>query len=940
MFGLPLTFAAPLVLAGLVALPAIWLLLRVTPPQPRRIAFPPLKIMADLIARRETPARTPWWLLLLRLAIAAFLILAAAGPVLNPAPSLDGDADAPVLVIVDNGASAAHDWRERAAILVEQGEAIMRDGRPMGVLATAEPPVEIALTAAGAALDALRAIAPRPHLPDAEAAREPIRAFLAAHPAAEILWIADGVAVAGESDLAAILAGEAGDRRVTVMRSEPSLTLALADPRNDAAGLVVTVARPEPNGRDSGIVRAADLRGLSLAEAPFAFEPDALETQARFDLPIELRNAVARIDLMGENAAAAVALLDESARRRRVGVVAGTSLDLAQPLLAPTFYIERALAPYAEIREGRGGSAEAVERLLDEQVSVLVLADIGLLPPRTQERVTAFVEGGGLLLRFAGPRLSAEEDTLTPVRLRLGGRNLGGALSWDSPRTLAPFTRESPFHGLVAPDDLGVTRQILAEPSGELTERTWAALADGTPIVTADRRGEGMIVLFHVTADAGWSNLPLTGLFVDMLRRTLQFAAAPEGAESASEAGRARPVAPRLVLDGAGVFSSPPANARPVPRGFEGRASLDHPPGFYGPPEASLAVNALAPGDRLATVDLSALEPRVLPLAPADTVDLRAPLLVAALALLLLDSVISIMLSGHLAAFAARLRRGAPAAGAALLAAGMFLHPGMFLHQGLAEAQPAPTRDDVDATLVTRLAYVTTQDERIDSASRAGLTGLTRVLAARTALEPGTPVGVDIETDELAFYPILYWPIVATNPLPSAEAMRRIDTFMKNGGLVIFDTRDASRSVRPGGAATPEGDHLRRMLASVDVPPLEPLPSDHVLKRTFFILDSLPGRHASGETWVEAIPPVPPGETARPARAGDGVSPLIITSNDLASAWAIGPAGEALFPTTGSDPRQREMAYRAGVNIVMYALTGNYKADQVHVPALLERLGN
>ena len=96
MFGIPLTFAAPLVLAGLLALPAIWLLLRVTPPRPRRIAFPPLAIFRDLMARRETPARTPWWLLALRLAIAALLILAAAGPVLNPTPALEGAPDQPV----------------------------------------------------------------------------------------------------------------------------------------------------------------------------------------------------------------------------------------------------------------------------------------------------------------------------------------------------------------------------------------------------------------------------------------------------------------------------------------------------------------------------------------------------------------------------------------------------------------------------------------------------------------------------------------------------------------------------------------------------------------------------------------------------------------------------------------------------------------------------
>src|SRR5215203_1194734 len=111
MLGLPLTFAAPLVLTALAALPAIWLLLRVTPPQPKRVDFPPLRILADILPERETPARTPWWLLLVRLALAAFLILAASGPVWNPLGSDGGRG--PLLVLVDNGFAAASDWRER-----------------------------------------------------------------------------------------------------------------------------------------------------------------------------------------------------------------------------------------------------------------------------------------------------------------------------------------------------------------------------------------------------------------------------------------------------------------------------------------------------------------------------------------------------------------------------------------------------------------------------------------------------------------------------------------------------------------------------------------------------------------------------------------------------------------------------------------------------------
>ncbi len=930
MFGLPLTFAVPLVLAGLIALPAIWLLLRVTPPQPRRIAFPPLKIVADLIPRRESPARTPWWLLLLRLVIAALLILAAAGPILNPAPSLEGDQRAPVLVIVDNGAGSAADWRRHAAIALEQGEAIARDGRSMGVVAMATPAAEIALKAPATALERLRAVVSRPHFPQAEDWRRPVSAFLEAHPDTEILWISGGVGVAGENDMAMLLAEIAQDHTLTVMHAEPAPALALADAQNTAQGLAVDIIRASPNARDEGRVRAADLRGLPLAEETFVFLPDETETTVRFDIPIELRNSVARIEIVEEASAAATTLLDSRSRRSRVGIVAGTTLDLAQPLLAPTFYLERALEPYADIREGRGGSADAIDELLDAQVSVLVLADIGVLPAQTQERIANFMEEGGLLLRFAGPRMTGNVDELLPVRLRDGGRNLGGALSWDAPRTLADFTPESSFHGLAVPSELGISRQILAEPSGALTERTWAALEDGTPIVTADRRGDGMSVLFHVTADASWSNLPLTGLFVDMLRKTLQFAAAPPGAGIES-AGDRQPVAPRLALDGAGNLGSPPSHARPISRAFEGRAGFDHPPGFYGPTESAIAVNALGPEDRLAAVDFAILDARFLPLEPAETVDLRPPLLVAAFGLLLVDTVLAMLLSGHAAAFAARFRRAALGAGAIALA---------FVVTGAPPPAKADTIEHIEAAMVTRLGYVRTHDQRVDEISQAGLDGLSRALAARTSLEPGAPVGVDIETDELAFFPVLYWPIVPDAPMPSREAMQRIDAYMKNGGMLIFDTRDAATNWRPGSSRSPEAEYLRRLLADVDVPPLEPMPADHVLTKTFFILDELPGRHSSGVTWVEELPPAPPEEGMRPARAGDAVSPIIITANDLAGAWAIGSRGEAMLPVSGSDPRQREMAFRAGMNIVMYALTGNYKADQVHVPALLERLGN
>ncbi|WP_288587940.1 DUF4159 domain-containing protein [uncultured Methylobacterium sp.] len=939
MFGLPLGFAAPAALAALIALPALWYLLRVTPPRPRRIDFPPLRILADLLPERETPARTPPWLLALRLLASACLILAVSGPVWNPTPQAAGDGRAPLVLVLDNGFSAAQDWRDRLRVATAEVEAASRAGRPVALLPTASAPTGIEATGPGPALERLRAIEPLPHLADRAAHLPALTAFLDKAPGSTVVWIHDGVAGPDGDAFPKGLAAVAGRDRaeITVLKAERPPALALAGPDSSGGQLGVSVVRAAANGRDAGTVRALDAKGLPLAETNFSFAAGADAAPVRFDLPVELRNAIARFEIAGEHSAGAVVLADERGRRRRVGLVFGGTADQAQPLLSPTYYLSRALTPFADVLEPRGGRgvAESIGQMLDSQVSVLVLADVGALDPATLERVSAFVDKGGLLLRFAGPRLAAGSDDLVPVRLRRGGRNLGGTLSWDSPRTLAPFAPESPFAGLTPPADIGVRRQILAEPDGELARRTWAALQDGTPIVTAAKRREGMVVLVHVTADTTWSNLPLSGLFVTMLRRVVALAGTtPPTADAAP--GAAPPVlAPRLTLDGFGALKSPPATARAVPATWTERATPEHPPGYYGPVDGGLAVNALTAEDRLKTLDLAALAgARFGGLEEARTRDLRGPFFLAALLLLALDTLASLWLGGFLGRLSARLRRR-PAAAALVL--------GLLVLGAAPEtaraAEPAANRPNgIESALVTRIAYVITGDATVDETSRAGLAGLTQMLASRTALEPGEPAGIDPAKDELAFYPLIYWPIVPSRPLPSEATIRRIDAFMKNGGTVIFDTRDAM-TARPGGPPTPEALALQRMLATLEVPELEPVPRDHVLTKAFYLVDAFPGRYATGQTWVEALPPASEGGERRPARAGDGVSPIVITGNDLASAWAVGRRGEALYPLVGGDPRQREMAFRGGVNLVMYALTGNYKADQVHVPALLERLG-
>jgi len=933
--SLSLGFTEPLVLTGLIALPALWWLLRLIPPRPRRIDFPPTRLLFAIMPREETPARTPWWLTLLRLALAATIIVAAAGPLWNP-PLATTKAGSPLVILFDDGWTAASTWEAR---LRTADDIIMRaadDRRAVALLPLSQGPSDISLETADSARVRLHQIKPVPYRIDRAEILPSLSRFLSGNPEIELIWLSDGIDLGNGAAFVASLEQTIGQHPLTIVTGGIAQPHALNDADNAAGGLTVKVLRATAGATDTGTVRALDLKGLPLGEAQFAFNPADRETEARFELPVELRNEIARLEIAGERAAGAVQLLDKRSRRRTVGIVSGANADVAEPLLASSYYLQRALEPFADVRLTQGDSpADAVSHFLDQNLPMLILADVGNVGD-AHDQLARWIEDGGVLVRFAGPRLAASEDDLVPVRLRRGGRILGGSLSWDKPQPLAAFSRDSPFAGLPVPSDVTVTRQVLAEPDATLGDNTWATLADGTPLVTAAHRGKGLLVLFHVTGDTRWSDLPLSGTFVEMLKRIVALSGTTITAEgSATSTRNARTVvAPSHILDGFGSFGAPPPTARPLAEDFAGSATREHPPGFYGPPDGLLAVNTLTGSDRLAALDFSPLVNASHEIyRTSEPQDLRGPVLLAAVALLLLDSIIVLFLGGGIARL---VPRRLPAASASILVLAV-----LTLSCASAYAQQSP--DNVpQAALETKLAYVITGNAEVDAISKAGLSGLTLFLAQRTALEPGDPIGLDIARDELVFYPLIYWPIVPGAPRPSDAALKRIDTYMKDGGTVLFDTRDAvvAPAGQGGETRSPGMLELRKILSSLDIPELEPVPRDHVLTKTFYLLRDFPGRFDSGQLWVEALPSESEQEASgRPARGGDGVSSIIITSNDFAGAWATRPDGQPMLPMVDGQPRQRELAFRAGVNIVMYTLTGNYKADQVHVPALLERLG-
>jgi hypothetical protein len=952
-FG-PIAFLSPWLLAGLIALPVIWWLLRTVPPRPQRIEFPPTRILVGIDNREKTPAKTPWWLTLIRMLAAALVILALAEPVLNPNRETALTGTGPVVLVVDNGwASAAH-WSARTSMvgrLIAEAEG---QSRPVMVVATAHAGKSIAakVEVPATARSTAAAMQPQPFAPDRMAAAQAIANALGGATDASVVWLADGIDHDDSTRAFADRLKSVAGSGFSLVDVRPGLEALGASATVTTGGrLEAQVLRAEGKAR-AGVLHAMSARGQRLGEAPFALNEGETRAIASFDLPLELRNQVTRIEIGGERSAGAVHLLDARSQWHRVGLYSSESQEQAQPLLAPLYYIERALVPFTEIARGEGANLiAAVDSIMKRNVSVLMLADIGVLPHDVHERIAEWVKKGGVLVRFAGPRLEKGGDDLLPVDLRIGGRTLGGALSWSTPQPLAPFGDEGLFAGLPVPPEVVVTKQVLADPGSLGPDvKVWARLKDGTPLVTAAKRGDGQVIFFHVTANSDWSNLPLSGLFVEMLRRITSLgnlgggAQQSPGAEVRDTGAPAVEVLPPLqVLDGFGLLKNPPPTTQGIAAAkiADAKPNAENPPGYYGPAGAPRALNLLTQKSLLKPLPSLPIgvERRAYEGDAAEPI--KPQLLMAAMALLFADILAVLLLQAGGFAFMRRAGRAAAVLVAVTIAAGALVATSS---QASAQAPvpPGSRPNDlaaIQATSKVTFGYVLTGDAGVDEASRQGLIGLGKYLTARTAVEPGQPFAVKIDADEITFFPILYWPVLPNaRPLPEA-VLAKIDAYMKQGGIIIFDTKDFGQGMPTGYGMRGDGTTpLQRMLGNLDIPRLEPVPEHHVLTKSFYLLRSFPGRWEGGQLWVEAEVPRD-SDQGRQARRVDGVSSVLITSNDFASAWAMDERGQALYPVVPGGERQREMAFRTGVNIVMYALTGNYKADLVHMPALLERLG-
>jgi len=915
-----LSFANPFMLSAFILLPGLWWFLKLTPPTPIRMMFPPLRFLLPLKSTQEQSESAPWWLLLLRLGAAAALILAASQPRLQNTPLLTGKG--PVYMIIDNGWSAGGGWQKRQNMSASILREAKMQQRPVVMIQTARSDLDIKfpdpqLLTAVKARKLFNTITPKPWGTERRLALRPLlqsRAFQNRRPG-DVYWLSDGLeesimpasdSIASGAGMAALLSQLRRFGRVRLVGTAKGDPIILRVPERVSNTTEITAVRTNSGSPLNKLLNIFADNGQLLDQKPLVFKTNAILATVQLDLPKPLLNRIRRITIDGASQAAAVLLFDQRWQRRRVGLLKLDNRSPAQSLLSPEYYINKALAPTADIIAG------SLESLFKNKASTIFLMDPPQLKKPEQSALAVWIDKGGVLIRFAGPRLAARTSasrqglgrSLLPVQLNQGSRTLGGALSWDQPQQLAAFQTTSLFNNLVPSKDVTVKAQVLATPFTSSTTASdgpqiWARLTDGTPLVSAQKRGLGWTILFHTTANAEWSNLALSGLFVSMLKRIVNLS------DNAVVNAQNLPLNPLQTIDGFGQINSASKTVLAIPATEISTAIVvpGRPPGIYGNGDNKLALN------------LSTLLANPVPITEIPSGVQQSGYLTDfsfSLFNILLSTVVLLVLVDWLISlwFRGLLPRKILSSTAIVLVSLVFSNPAKAVNDNLAMTD---TRDTV-------LAYVITGDDDVDTISRAGLSGLGDVLKQRTAIEPGAPRGIRPGVDEMAFYAFLYWPLTAFSVTLDDRAARNVTAYLNNGGTILFDTRS-------GPLPTPMGP-LIELSKDLDLPTLMPMPSDYVLGRTFYLLTDFPGRWQGGTIWIE-----PPGR-----RGNDDVTAIIAGNADWARAWARGTNNQPLYPVIPGGERQREMAYRFGVNLIMMTLTGSYKADQIHLKEILKRL--
>lgn len=890
-------FVHPLFLGLLAVVPLLWWLMRILPPPVRKIYFPTAFLLKDIAAEEITASRMPWWLIALRALAIVLFILAFAHPILSSRQMIAGG-EGDILLVFDNGWASASHWNERMQQAQRVLEKAAQSKKSVIILPTASRAEGEQLSFINAidhdqAKSFLSSLKPMPWSVDHAASAAAFQSIQKNNRISQAVYISEGLTLSGTDDFLNAMQSNVGLTYIDMDRINQPVVFYRDDSKKKT--LSFTAKRLGPDQNAVIPVRAFSEDGSLLDKSEISFRGGETSADYSWNMPQDIALRATRFEAGAGDMASAV-FWQVNKASSQVGILSNGNERAGNSILDENYYLRRALQEKFTVHSG------TLDLLLQKDIAVLVWPDSAILQADDAASLQQWVENGGRLIRFSGVNLlaQAESDPLLPVELRRDERVMKSGLTGQEPLHLKDISADTALSGMEIPKDVTVTRQALAVPTPDVFEKTWISLEDGTPFVTAGKKGKGDIVLIHTTAGPSGSTLCYSGFYVEMLERL----ASNAGLYSAQA-----DVSDKLVLqrkmDGFGRLESVSTREKET-AAISAAAfspSPETPPGIYSDGRTETIFNL---SDRLGMMmplrDIPSDATR-LSLDHAEDGAIRQNLLLTAFILFFADVILRLLIIRNF-----NIKKIIPAA--ALMAL-------CISAPAMAQTSPLPS----ELTSGVYVGHLKTGDTQLDNLAQRGLEGLKEVVRMRTTIDFRGVVAVDPENDDLSFYPVLYWPLSNRQTPFTIKAMRSLQNYMRQGGLLVIDTRDGN-----SGSGM---DHMRRMLSMIAVPALMPVPENHILGRSFYLLQEYPGVLNSQDVWVEK----------EPDPNNDSVTSLLIGHEDWAAAWSFDENDRLRFAITPGGEMQREMSYRFGVNMMMMALAGNYKSDQIHVNEILKRFG-
>ncbi len=591
--GSPIDFASPWMLATLPpALLIGFMLMRSIERRPKEVSFPAMFILEMLDDTERDPDRMPWWQQMINYGAISAAVMGAAGPTWNAPDTFS--AEGPVILAVDNGWDSSDNWddvMQKARDVVKQA---YNEKREIILVQMAAPenaqgysissPMDALI-----ALQSLENVEPMPWMVDYTALSEGVNAMENGQYGGAF-WLGSGLAHDGVQEFVAELQSKAP--LYYFENDSESLPVVLDGAEFDKGDYRLSIQRPYDS--DALDIRVAGYAqdGTMLAAYDYHFSEGQRKIDVQFDVPElsssqSISSEIFRFSVEGEKNAAAHIIVDDQWKPRSVGLVVQNRAE-SESLLSESRFIKTALASHAETI--LGGVEELVE---SGDVSVLVVPDAVTISGVAATKIKDWVEQGGTLVRFAGPNMARDahtNDPLLPLDLRQGvrgfSRDVSGMAAAGVKGRIGGFDDQSPLRGIARDSDIQIEKQVMVQPGPDVEDKVWATLDDGTPLISADKRGEGQVVLFHTTANTAWGDLSLSDNFVDMLVGIVASAKSIQNEDDLDISD----MSPMLTMDGFGVLGTPPGYAQNL-QSLPCEVSSVNPPGLYGGSLSALACN-------------------------------------------------------------------------------------------------------------------------------------------------------------------------------------------------------------------------------------------------------------------------------------------------------------------------------------------------------------